>query len=263
MMTATPYALAYAVLCLASFRGSAEVGVSELPVDDACSAGSTDCGLSFRQLRTSKQMDLATLDQAVSNKPDWPTETNTNTAEHTAVHAAPIVAQHPAPRVASADAADTGENTAAEIASEATAVAAPEADAAPDAEVDSALDAASAADADDGAMAAALHGNATIEATGNACVGQTGWDADFARHAYSCAFRTLGNAYRSGRCMAHVQHVSSQCGACIGGLIHCGMKCVHECCYGKCNTAEKCLACSDRNCRKSFMDCAGLPPPRP
>merc|ERR1712151_250768 len=100
------------------------------------------------------------------------------------------------------------------------------------------------------------------EAAGGACVNQQGWDEDFANRAYRCAFKTLGNAWRAGRCMASWQHVSSECGTCMGELIHCGKKCIHECCYGRCNADEKCVACSERNCAASFTACAGVPPPR-
>jgi len=99
------------------------------------------------------------------------------------------------------------------------------------------------------------------EAAGGACVNQQGWDEDFANRAYRCAFKTLGNAWRAGRCMASWQHVSSECGTCMGELIHCGKKCIHECCYGRCNADAKCVECSQRNCAASFTACAGVPPP--
>merc|ERR1712238_398590 len=104
-------------------------------------------------------------------------------------------------------------------------------------------------------------GNVTMEVAGAACVNQPGWDADFANRAYSCAFKTLGNAWRAGRCMASVQHVSSECGTCMGALIHCGKACIHECCYGRCSGSENCVSCSVRNCAASFIACAGIPPP--
>jgi len=126
--------------------------------------------------------------------------------------------------------------------------------AAPDADVTIATDS--------GAADVSVAGNVTVDAAGGACVGQTGWDKDFAKHAYSCGFRSMGNAYRSGRCMAKTQHVSNECGTCIGNLIHCGMKCVRECCYGRCYNSGACVACGDRNCRASFMDCSGVAPPK-
>jgi len=116
----------------------------------------------------------------------------------------------------------------------------------------------------DATIEASHPGNATAEATGGACVGQTGWDVDFARRAYSCAFRSMGRAYGSGRCMAKKQHVSNECGICMGNLIHCGTQCVRECCYGRCAEVAKCVDCGNRHCRQGFLDCAGVdtPPPR-
>merc|ERR550525_356070 len=65
-------------------------------------------------------------------------------------------------------------------------------------------------------MDTAAAGAIKASSTGRACVDQNGWDTDFAQHAYQCGFQTMGNAYRSGRCMAKKQHISVECGACIG-----------------------------------------------
>merc|ERR1712061_28081 len=86
-------------------------------------------------------------------------------------------------------------------------------------------------------------------------------DTDFAQHAYRCGFQSMGNAYRSGRCMAKTQHVSAECGTCMGNYIHCGLHCLHECCFGKCYTREQCVACQVKNCHDDFIACAGMPPP--
>merc|ERR1712012_662962 len=104
------------------------------------------------------------------------------------------------------------------------------------------------------AVAGGATGNVTMEAAGGACVGQTGWDIDFGNRAYSCAFRTMANAYRSGRCMARRQHVSNECGACMGYLIHCGLQCKRVCCFGRCHQAEKCVACGAEHCSKGFIE---------
>merc|ERR1711957_361613 len=117
-----------------------------------------------------------------------------------------------------------------------------------------------------GSVAAASTPNATIESVveamgGSACVGQNGWDVDFAGRAYRCAFTTMGNAWRSGRCMASRQGVSSECGACMGQLLHCGTSCVRPCCYGRCTDAPKCIECGNDNCRDDFIKCAGVDTP--
>jgi len=100
-------------------------------------------------------------------------------------------------------------------------------------------------------------------ASGNACVDQTGWDVDFAARCYTCGFRTMGNAYRSGRCMAARQHISYECGACIGNHIHCGLNCKRECCLGRCTTRPACWECQVEKCQPAFFECAGVYPPRP
>merc|ERR1712051_1174442 len=97
----------------------------------------------------------------------------------------------------------------------------------------------------------------------NACVDQTGWDVDFASRCYSCGFRTMGNAYRSGRCMAARQHISYECGACIGNHIHCGLNCKPECRLGRCTTHPACWECQVEKCQPAFFECAGVYPPRP
>lgn len=104
-------------------------------------------------------------------------------------------------------------------------------------------------------------GNVTTEAAGGACVGQTGWDTDFGARAYSCAFRTMANAERSGRCMAHWQGVSDECGKCMGYLINCGLNCKRECCFGRCYKEQNCITCGAQHCGQDFLECAGVPPP--
>jgi len=107
-----------------------------------------------------------------------------------------------------------------------------------------------------------LHTDLSTSGT-NACVDQTGWDVDFASRCYSCGFRTMGNAYRSGRCMAARQHISYECGACIGNHIHCGLNCKRECCLGRCTTRPACWECQVEKCQPAFFECAGVYPPRP
>merc|ERR1711997_1433179 len=113
-----------------------------------------------------------------------------------------------------------------------------------------------------GTVATAGTATKEVSTTGGACVGQNGWDMDFAQRAYKCGLRSMANAYRSGVCMAKKQHVSVECGACIGELIHCGLHCAHECCLGKCFTNENCLVCQTTFCHEGFVTCAGVPPPR-
>jgi len=112
-------------------------------------------------------------------------------------------------------------------------------------------------------VAAVEASNSTDNAAtqGGACIGQTGWDTDFAARSYRCGLKTMGSAWWAGRCMARWQGVPQACGRCMGDLIHCGLKCVRPCCYGKCYETEKCVACGVEHCHQPFIACAGVKPP--
>jgi len=201
---------ASAALFTAGVHAEVEVGVMDLPVDDACDADDASCSLSLRQLRG---------ELSVQGAP-----------EESGAYAAADIAAEVASSIAAGIVAEVKAGAAA------------------------------------GAVKSTRKGNATIEAVikalgGSACVGQTGWDVDFASHSYRCAFTSMANAYRSGRCMASKQGVSYECGACIGQLIHCGTKCVRECCYGRCTDKPTCVECGNRYCAEDFKNCAGVDTP--
>jgi len=226
--------------------GEAEVSIEDISLDDVCSPDDSSCTLSLRQLRgvpTSEGENAGVLD-AAALEVTAPNDRPTPPAGVLDAAALEVTAPNdrPTPPAGVLDAA-------------ALEVTAPNDKPTPPAGV---LDAAAASvEMSDDEVDALI----AAEAAGGACVNQQGWDEDFANRAYRCAFKTLGNAWRAGRCMASWQHVSSECGTCMGELIHCGKKCIHECCYGRCNADAKCVECSQRNCAASFTACAGVPPP--
>jgi hypothetical protein len=92
---------------------------------------------------------------------------------------------------------------------------------------------------------------------GYGCRGQN-WRTKFNTRLYHCALETGANARRGGECMARKQRVSGACGACMGKLMHCGLKCAKQCCGGKCISSRKCVSCNARRCNGSFESCAGV-----
>jgi len=225
-------AMACVAMCTAMARGEVELGAADLPSDEVCAADDAGCALSLRQLRGEKLVK------------ELPEETVVEAAP-VAAEVAPVAAEV-ALHDASPDAEDFSTEAAAGVASQIAAHVVKKV----------------MADAAESSADAAGGSNATIEAAGGACLGQVGWDKDFTKHAYRCALRSMANAYRSGVCMAQVQHVSGQCGACMGWLVHCGTKCMRECCYGRCSQAATCVECGDRNCGQGFTECAGYAPPK-
>lgn len=95
---------------------------------------------------------------------------------------------------------------------------------------------------------------------GTACVGESnsGWRTSFASHMYRCGLRHAGIAHSSGVCMASLQGVSLECGACLGQLISCGKGCMRECCAGMCSWAWGCKHCNKVRCNSDFEACAGV-----
>jgi len=165
------HAFAVTLICAAVSTGEVDLPISDLPMDDACAAGDSECALSLRQLRARGELIARTSEAESAN-------------------------------------------------------------------------------------ATATNGNSCQGASNN------GWNQEFALRSYRCGLKTMGNAYWSGRCMARWQGVTSQCGTCMGQLIHCGLQCVRPCCYGKCYQGESCVSCGVAHCHQPFLACAGVLPPR-
>merc|ERR1719414_1427314 len=69
--------------------------------------------------------------------------------------------------------------------------------------------------------------------------------ANFAQNLKRCALRNGLRVRDTGKCMQHKQHVSYQCGQCMGHLMICGKKCVRQCCSGSCPHDYKCKKCNN------------------
>merc|ERR1719384_1401451 len=86
--------------------------------------------------------------------------------------------------------------------------------------------------------------------------------ANFAENLKSCAIHSSLRARGTGVCMQHKQHVSYECGQCMGRLMVCGKQCIRQCCSGTCLHDHKCKQCNvDRGCNAAFRRCAGVSAP--